>query len=223
MFDNSQGFGRVNLDGVVQPKKPGKVVFVDESASLKTGETHIEKINVKSGEVPLVVVLAYSDFPGSKLINNLNLIVRGPNGVTAGNQSPNTSPNLDANNNVEVVRIRGSCGWSLHGGDSGIQRSEGTADVCTNILRSFLVVMPQDNELAEFVTGMALNVAHHEVRLALDYAERLKEFQPVFLLAKSLGYEDIARAVAPREIVEPERWKWKVACLSLKLEKSSSH
>lgn len=60
--------------------------------------------------------------------------------------------------------------------------------------------MPQDNELAEFVTGLALNLAHHEVRLALDYAERLKEFQSVFLLAKSLGYEDIARAVAPRQI-----------------------
>jgi hypothetical protein len=63
--------------------------------------------------------------------------------------------------------------------------------------------MPQNNEqieLTEFVKAMALNLAHHEVRLARDYAERLKEFQPVFLLAKSLGYEDIARAVAPRQI-----------------------
>jgi hypothetical protein len=63
--------------------------------------------------------------------------------------------------------------------------------------------MAQNNEqieLAEFVEGMALNLAHHEMRLALDYAERLKEFKPVALLAKSLGYEDIARAVAPRQI-----------------------
>ena len=107
VLDNQQGFGRVNLDAVVQPKKPGKIVFVDEPASLKTGEAHMEKIKVKSSEVPFVVVLAYSDFPGGRLINNLNLIVRGPNGlVTAGNQSPNTGPSLDANNNVEVVRIK---------------------------------------------------------------------------------------------------------------------
>ena len=107
LLDNHQGFGRVNLDSVVQPKKPGKVVFVDEAVSLKTGEAHIEKIKVKSSEVPFVVVLAYSDFPGGKLINNLNLIVRGPNGlVVAGNQSPNAGPSLDADNNVEVVRIK---------------------------------------------------------------------------------------------------------------------
>jgi hypothetical protein len=55
-------------------------------------------------------------------------------------------------------------------------------------------------DLTEFITGIALNVAHQEARLARDYQERLKEFQPVFLLAQSLGYEDIARAVAPRQI-----------------------
>jgi hypothetical protein len=55
-------------------------------------------------------------------------------------------------------------------------------------------------DLTEFITGIAVNVAHQETRLARDYHERLKEFQPVFLLAKALGYEDIARAVAPRQI-----------------------
>ena len=55
-------------------------------------------------------------------------------------------------------------------------------------------------DLTEFITGIAVNLAHQETRLARDYEERLKEFQPVFLLAKSLGYEDIARAVAPSQI-----------------------
>ena len=55
-------------------------------------------------------------------------------------------------------------------------------------------------DLTEFITGVAVNLAHQETRLARDYQERLKEFQPVFLLAQSLGYEDIARAVAPRQI-----------------------
>lgn len=54
-------------------------------------------------------------------------------------------------------------------------------------------------ELTEFVKGMAVNLSHQEVRLALDYQKSLKEFQPVFLLAQALGYEDIARAVAPRQ------------------------
>ena len=62
---------------------------------------------LKSGSAPLVVVLAYSDYPGKSLINNLNLIVRGPNGlVVAGNQPPNAGPTLDSNNNVEVVRLQ---------------------------------------------------------------------------------------------------------------------
>ena len=55
-------------------------------------------------------------------------------------------------------------------------------------------------ELTEFITGIAVNLSQQELRLALDYQQRLKEFQPIFLLAKSLGYEDIARAVAPGQI-----------------------
>ncbi|HSE15964.1 MAG TPA: hypothetical protein VLB46_02865 [Pyrinomonadaceae bacterium] len=55
-------------------------------------------------------------------------------------------------------------------------------------------------DLTEFITGVAVNLAHQEARLARDYQKRLKEFQPVLLLAKSLGYEDIARAVAPRQV-----------------------
>lgn len=107
LFDNHQGFGRVNIDAIVKPATSVKFVFLDEPASLKTGEIHSQKIQVKSSSAPLVVVLAYSDYPGKSLINNLNLIVRGPNGlVVAGNQPPNAGPTLDANNNVEVVRLQ---------------------------------------------------------------------------------------------------------------------
>jgi len=107
LFDNHQGFGRVNLDAIVKPASPVKFVFLDEPATLKTGEVHSQKIELKSSDAPFVVVLAYSDFPGKSLINNLNLIVRGPNGlVIAGNQPPNTGPALDNKNNVEVVRLQ---------------------------------------------------------------------------------------------------------------------
>ena len=55
-------------------------------------------------------------------------------------------------------------------------------------------------EITEFITGLAVNLSHQQMRLARDYQKRLSEFQPVLLLAKSLGYEDIARAVAPEQI-----------------------
>jgi serine protease AprX len=104
--DNDQGFGRVNIDAVVAPKSPAKVVFFDQNAGLKTGQMHTVSLNVKSGNAPLVVVVAYTDFPGKRLVNNLNLIVRGPNNlVIAGNQTPGATPSLDASNNVEVVRL----------------------------------------------------------------------------------------------------------------------
>jgi serine protease AprX len=106
VIDNEQGFGRVNLDALVAPTPPAKVVFFDQNAGLKTGQVHTVSLNLKSGNAPLVVALAYSDFPGKALVNNLNLIVRGPNNlVIGGNQTPGTPATLDANNNVEVVRL----------------------------------------------------------------------------------------------------------------------
>lgn len=106
VLDNNQGFGRVNMDGLVAPKSPTVIVFLDESVALNTGQLHTLKVILKSNQSPLVVALAYTDFPGKTLINNLNLIVRGPGGlVLPGNQTPGMPAALDANNNVEVVRL----------------------------------------------------------------------------------------------------------------------
>jgi hypothetical protein len=62
---------------------------------------------VQSENVPLRIVLAYSDYPGPALVNNLNLILRAPdNRVYAGNQrSGSGSLELDNKNNVEAVQI----------------------------------------------------------------------------------------------------------------------
>ncbi|HEY6805128.1 MAG TPA: hypothetical protein VI306_16250 [Pyrinomonadaceae bacterium] len=57
-----------------------------------------------------------------------------------------------------------------------------------------------DFGLKEFATGLAINLAHQQVRLQRDYEERLKEFKPVLQLAKELGYEEVARTVAPRPV-----------------------
>lgn len=106
ILDNNQGFGRVNVDNVVAPQSPTSNVFSDESIALKTGEVHTVKLKLKSGKSPLVVALAYTDYPGKTLINDLNLIVRGPGGIAIpGNQTPGTPTTLDTKNNAEVVRI----------------------------------------------------------------------------------------------------------------------
>jgi hypothetical protein len=52
------------------------------------------------------VVLAYSDYPGASLVNNLNLVVTAPDGtVYVGNQREGGSAALDVVNNVEVVHV----------------------------------------------------------------------------------------------------------------------
>ena len=56
----------------------------------------------------LRVVLAYSDYPGNGLVNNLNLIVTAPDGSkhTSGGMSAGGAPlAMDTKNNVEVVHV----------------------------------------------------------------------------------------------------------------------
>jgi len=63
-------------------------------------------ITVKSGGSALRIVMAYSDFPGPTLINNLNLVVRAPDGtVFVGNGGDPGAGAFDSKNNVELVHI----------------------------------------------------------------------------------------------------------------------
>jgi hypothetical protein len=104
--DNHQGFGRVNLDAILAPRAPAKALFRDVRPGLKTGGADTVDLDVLSSKVPLKVVLAYSDFPGRSLVNNLNLIVESPAGRSfPGNQPPGKPTTLDRHNNVELVRI----------------------------------------------------------------------------------------------------------------------
>ena len=107
LVDQQQGYGRVNLDGILAPAQPAAAKFIDIRPGLQTGELNRTLMQVKSGNVPLRIVLAYSDYPGPALVNNLNLIVRAPdNRVYAGNQNAARGPlELDSKNNVEAVQI----------------------------------------------------------------------------------------------------------------------
>ena len=64
-------------------------------------------LKVKSNQTPLRIVLAYSDFPGDALVNNLNLVLVDPNGKRyVGNQAAASGVmTLDATNNVEVIQV----------------------------------------------------------------------------------------------------------------------
>jgi hypothetical protein len=69
---------------------------------------------VKSSAAPLRIVLAYTDYPGPTLVNNLNLIVTAPNGkVHAGNGAAGNV--LDVVNNLEVVEVAAPAAgtWSV--------------------------------------------------------------------------------------------------------------
>ncbi len=100
------------------------VIFYDQAQTqpLQTGENWFQQLSVGANEGGLRIVLAYTDRPGTpgtgiQLVNNLDLIVFGPNGaIYRGNQfDPDgvhayrftaSDPVLyDQYNNVEVVTI----------------------------------------------------------------------------------------------------------------------
>ena len=71
-----------------------------------TGTRKRLTIKVTKSSVPLRVVLAYSDYPGPALVNNLNLVVTAPNGTTLPGNAPEAGPaSFDTTNNVEVVQV----------------------------------------------------------------------------------------------------------------------
>jgi len=106
LLDNHQGYGRVSLDGVLAPPRPAKTLFRDDKSGLRTGQVRRITLKVKSNQAPLSVVLAYSDYPGAALVNNLNLTVTDPNGKRyVGNETAPGATTLDVTNNVEVVHV----------------------------------------------------------------------------------------------------------------------
>jgi subtilisin family serine protease len=106
VLDNQQGFGRVDVDAALAPKAPARTEFRDVKPGLRTGDLRGYTLKVRSNQVALRIVLAYSDYPGAALVNNLNLIVTDPTGARyVGNQA-GAGLMMDAHNNVEVVHVR---------------------------------------------------------------------------------------------------------------------
>jgi subtilisin family serine protease len=105
LVDNDQGYGLINLGSALKPSHSRRLRMYNVSPGLGTGEAWNRTIRL-SAAAPLRVVLAYSDFPGPALVNNLNLMVTGPDGARfVGNQPQARSVTLDSANNVELVEV----------------------------------------------------------------------------------------------------------------------
>lgn len=104
--DNEQGWGRVNLQEVLNPSEPTKVIFIDELNGLVEQERHEHKIKITDNSVPLRATLVYTDYPGEYLINNLNLVLRSPSGKDYLGNDFDEIGNADTVNNVEGIVIK---------------------------------------------------------------------------------------------------------------------
>ncbi len=104
--DFNQGFGAVNVDNVVAPASPAVAVFIESEASLATGQNAAYDVEVTDNSIPFRLVLAYTDFPGSALVNDLNLVLTLPGGKKiTGNAGLENVKTFDSNNNVEVILL----------------------------------------------------------------------------------------------------------------------
>jgi hypothetical protein len=104
LVDTDQGYGRVDLDRSLR-----RVLATIEGDKLSTGEGWTGSVTLSSSTKTLRIVMAYTDYPGDALINNLNLIVTAPDGKKYVGNHTAAAPNamtLDAANNVELVQVK---------------------------------------------------------------------------------------------------------------------
>lgn len=80
--NNAEGWGRVLLDSVLEfEDDPETLVFWDNITFTGSGSSVEYQVNLSSVS-RLRIVLAWSDYPGSYLVNDLNLMVISPSGDT---------------------------------------------------------------------------------------------------------------------------------------------
>jgi hypothetical protein len=104
--DNEQGWGRINLKNCLFPSETSRrICFIDQVNGLSQGEMP-HRIKLNDNASPLRITLVYTDAPGERLINNLNLYAYAPNGVDyyVGNDFKGTKK-PDTVNNVEGIIV----------------------------------------------------------------------------------------------------------------------
>jgi serine protease AprX len=124
--DNSQGFGRLDLAATVGPYAAGEIVtFHDENNALDTGGEEHTAQAVNAGQT-LKATLVWTDPAGEALQNDLDLVVRTPDGQVSHGNRPAGSIDFDRSNNVEQV-IVGNV-------------AQGNVDI---VVRAFRITTPQ--------------------------------------------------------------------------------
>lgn len=105
--NNSQGFGRLDLEQSLFPPEPTAMEIFD-GHRISTNEQREYQFLVQNRAVPFKATLVWTDSPNKKLVNDLTLIVHTPDrrefhgNFTDAQQS---GKNIDHTNNVEKVII----------------------------------------------------------------------------------------------------------------------
>ena len=167
LADNDQGFGRVNLQAVLAPEGPASVEFIDVEDALETGEVWHHEFVISSVEVPLRLVLSYSDYPGQSLVNNLNLILISPDGTRhVGNPSSVGDLTMDTTNNVEVIQVNtpvpGS--WKIEVVASNVP--EPAQDFALVIIAAF--GEPSDNSVVSVTSSPGMKIPDNDSTGIID-------------------------------------------------------
>ena len=115
--NNGEGYGRVDLEHSLfagsgwGDDAARRLEVHDAATGLTTGGSASYSFNVTSSANPLIATLAWSDpyaasGAGTKLVNNLNLVVTSPTGIRYySNAVDKTSGTEDTLNNVEQVKV----------------------------------------------------------------------------------------------------------------------
>ncbi|WLB54268.1 S8 family serine peptidase [Bradyrhizobium japonicum] len=101
--NNSQGFGRVDVQAVVGPHAANEELqFFDEKKKLDAGDREDRTVTIPAGSSRLKVTLVWTDPPGEGLQSDLDLVVVANKQERHGNM-PAGSKDFDRRNNVEQV------------------------------------------------------------------------------------------------------------------------
>jgi hypothetical protein len=103
--DNHQGYGLINLQSIIDPPTSVQVWFYDQPDGLQTGQADELDIEVGTTATPLRIAMAYTDAPGERLVNNLNLMLEDPDGNVYVGNAVGTSMTPDTVNNHEVIQV----------------------------------------------------------------------------------------------------------------------
>lgn len=116
----TQGWGRVNLTRSIDGPPNGRILLYEEGPDMAAGDVAVRRFTVANASTPLKVTTVWTDAPGNpsdstslaELVNDLDLVVRAPNGTFyhgnqfAGSWSRGNNSSFDRKNNVENVFVQ---------------------------------------------------------------------------------------------------------------------